>query len=234
MSHSTGRADEDMLLGDDLFLVGLNDRDGKLRAADDLLGLALAGALIAELVVTGSVVVDAGVVYADNRHPLPGPMDPLSWQVYATLTRERQPVSKWLPYLAAHAQPPALEAVTNRLETHRVIASQRTGLLGRMAYHPADRPMAAWRGIRLYKLCERQNECNLRDLVLLGLAEACGLWDHIFAIAPDARRYAQRQVARLDDSPAWREQGHWAPWSAQHVITEVRAQITSAPYSHHR
>ena len=96
---------------EDPFLTAHDDVTGKPRTAGRAIGLGLAGALLAELLLVERITMQDGLVVVVNRRP---PNDALAHTVLDQLSSERQRhnLRTWLSYLAQTAT----ERVGTRLE----------------------------------------------------------------------------------------------------------------------
>ena len=88
-------------LADDLYLIAHHERTGKPLLAPRAVGLGLAGALLAELIMAGAIGIAVGTVAAGPFRP----NDALAAGVIGQVTAEpqRYPVQDWLTVLARTA-----------------------------------------------------------------------------------------------------------------------------------
>ena len=89
-------------LADDLWLLAHHERSGKPHLQARALGLGLAGGLLAELVLPGTIRVWRGLVIPAGGQP---PGDDLTHSVLRMMSAEREhlPVRDWLAFLAGTA-----------------------------------------------------------------------------------------------------------------------------------
>jgi hypothetical protein len=156
------------LLADDFYLIAHDDVTGRPRQPGRTVGLGLAGALLAELVLAGRVTVHDELVVVVNRQP---PADALTHTVLDQLAgeRQRQTVRTWLAFLGQQTA----ERVAGRLERDGLVQREesRRLLKTEVRWRPVDISLAAWPGMRLRMLLERLQPMELSDVVLAGLVE---------------------------------------------------------------
>lgn len=171
------------LLADDLFLVALNDATGRPRLQTRILGAALAGALLGELVIGQHLTVHDGRPYPTTSHP---PPDALQHTTLEQLRAEpHHDLRTWVIYLARDAE----ADVARRLTVARVIqARDARRLFGRpvTTYQPTDQAQAPWRPVRLARLLRTSPYLDWQDRALAGLVAATGLQHHVLIDADDA------------------------------------------------
>jgi hypothetical protein len=207
-------------LADDLYLMAHHDVTGRPYLQPRAAGLGLAGALLAELMLSGQVQAGpAGV--ALTRIALTGyhrPGDWLAGQVLSYLAAERElrQAGEWLAFLA------------------RTAASDVAGRLGGAGYltrRPARRP---WRGERWIpadsdcafapigratSALDPARQLLIPGAALAGLAAACGLGPRLLAHAPASRRRVEEAVAVL-------------PPGLRYLIAQTQAAVDSAVLAH--
>ncbi|HTX86128.1 MAG TPA: GPP34 family phosphoprotein, partial [Streptosporangiaceae bacterium] len=88
-------------VADELYLIAHHELTGRPHLAPRAVGLGLAGALLAELLLAGAITVAAGAVVADA----PGQADDqLTAAVAAQIAAEQtHPVADWLAFVARTA-----------------------------------------------------------------------------------------------------------------------------------
>jgi hypothetical protein len=202
-------------LADDLWLIAHHEISGRPHLAPRAAGLGLAGALLAELALAGSIGIwPAGIAAADR----PEPADGLARAVLGRVLREQHTVRDWLLYLARTAE----DDVAGRLG--------EAGYLDRV---PSRRP---WRGQRwvpadpdcafapvnraLAAVDPAQAAPDTAAAALAGLAAACGLGPRVLMYAPPRARRG------LDDAA-----GQLPPGLA-YLITQTQAEVASAVLAH--
>jgi hypothetical protein len=173
-------------LADEFFLLAHDDVTGKARVHPLVTGFGLAGALIGELMLAGRADLRSGFLVVRD----PGPVDdPVGQAVLRRLTAHPEPqrLPVWLGTLAETAE----DAVARRLVADGIVTAARSGFLRRGArWVPAEMSTAAWPAARLRMLLIRSEPLAAGDVVLAGLAVACGLesrllWD----TPPETRQY---------------------------------------------
>lgn len=199
-------------IADDLYLLAHDDVSGKPFLQPRALGVGLAAGLLAELTMQGAIRVkgDQIVLVALARHA-----DALARSVLDILVSERDwhTVRDWLMFLAATAG----QAVAQRLE--------RAGYLTRVAsrrpwrdqnWVPVNSDSASAPLIRVRAVLEPGRTPAVSDVLLTGLAAACGLGPRILPYGPpDARNRLDVAVRQLH--PQLRE-----------LIAQTQAAVDSA------
>jgi Golgi phosphoprotein 3 (GPP34) len=168
-------------VADDLWLLAHNDVTGKPYIQPRLLGLGLAGALLAELVLAGALVV-AGEQITVPARPR-APRDGLAANVLDLVAREREthPASEWLAYVGRTA--PA--DVARRLATAGYLAPAGRLLRWQPArWVPVERDSAFAPVLRARAALDPSRPLSVHAGVLTGLAEACGLGFHLAEYVP--------------------------------------------------
>jgi hypothetical protein len=181
--NASDRIDCWPLIADDLFKAAHDDW-GKPLLHRRVAGLALAAALLAELLATDFVTVDGGVV-----HPMAAaePVDPVGAVVMAQVRAEPDElaVRDWLDFLASDQFPggDAYTHVTQRLELTRHIRVEKRGLLRRSTrYVPLDGSDFAWPLARLSGSLRRHERLPAFDVFLGGLILATDLCRRVLTI----------------------------------------------------
>jgi hypothetical protein len=187
-------------VGDDLYLLGHDDRSGKPLLQPRALGIGLAGALLAELMLAGwiglrpdSAVVIVGGVSPDAvlRHQLlkliadePGP----------------QPVRAWLRFLAGRA----VSDVAHRLEQAGYLEHVRGRVPWRQGqWIPVNSDWAFSPVLRVRSALDPARPVTAHAAALTGLAVASGLGFRLDQYQTQASRSIQDAVAVL--GPGLRE-----------------------------
>jgi hypothetical protein len=166
-------------LADDLFLTAHDTVKGKSLLTSATLGLGLAAALLAELVLWRRLdVVDGKIMIIDDRPT----GDPAVTAVLDQLLREghHRAVRDWIAFLATGI---ASDLVERRLSRAGLVQRQeKRGLLGaKVFFVPADTMIAGWPATRIRTDLSREEMLDVPDLVLAGLILATGLDQHVFA-----------------------------------------------------
>jgi hypothetical protein len=177
------RVDRWPLIADDLFKA-VHDDWGKPLLHRRVAGLALAAALLAELLHTGFVTIDDGVV-----HPMAAakPVDPVGTLVMAQVRAEPDElaVRDWLDFLASTKFPggDAYAHVTRRLEQTRHVRVEKRGLIRRSTRCvPLDGSDFAWPLARLAGSLRRHERLPAFDVFLGGLILATDLCRRVLTI----------------------------------------------------
>ena len=182
---------------DDVFFIALDDRTGQMRAHADVIGPALAGALLAELAAGKWIEVDRGLLEpaTDARRRQTVPRDALAHKVLDTVLGQIDPlpVEQWISFLASTAE----REVAERLgRANKILVEQRRRGLGKSTvYKPADTNNAAWPRARLSEHCRTHRQLADDDAVLAGLCHASGLLHNVLDAAPAGTYdYALQQI----------------------------------------
>jgi Golgi phosphoprotein 3 (GPP34) len=180
-------------LADDLYLLAHHEATGRPHLQRRAAGLGLAGALLAEVMLTGGIGLRSGrVVVARNS----APRDDLARSVLSLVAAEpqRHPVRDWLLFLARTAP----QDVASRLE--------RSGYLTRVTsrrprraqqWAPADPDFAFAPLLRVKSALDAARPPTAQNVTLAGLAVACGLGRHLAVYLPDAAHRRIQQATCL-------------------------------------
>jgi hypothetical protein len=184
-----------VLLGDEFYFVAHEDTTGKPRLHASATGLGLASALLAELVMTGRITVQDGMLSILDRRP---PDDALAHTTLDQLVGEQRhrAVRTWLAFLGQTAT----VAVAQRLLRAGQVQERTTRRAFRttVSYIPVDMSVAAWPETRLRHLLTGGRPMTVPDATLAGLASATGLRDRIlWDTDTKARRYFAHASASL-------------------------------------
>ena len=166
-------------LADDLFLTAHDTVKGKCLLSPATLGLGLAGALLAELVLWRRIdVLDGKITIIDDRQT----GDPATSAVLDQVLREghHRVVRDWISFLATGI---ATDLVERRLARSGLVQRQeKRGLLGtKVSFVPTDSMTAGWPATRLRTKVSRDEQLDVADLLLAGLILATGLDQHVLA-----------------------------------------------------
>jgi hypothetical protein len=182
-------------LADDLWLLAHHERSGKAHLQPRALGLGLAGALLAELALPGTIRVWRGLIIPVGAQP---PGDDLTHSVLRTMTAEREhlPVRDWLAFLAGTAA----RDVAHRLEHAGYLTCVRGGLLGRgERWVPVDADGAFAPLVRVKSALSARGSVAVQHVVLGALATGCGLDHQLTLYLPPGARERLREAARQLD-----------------------------------
>lgn len=181
------------LVGDDLYLLAHHDVTGRPLLSPRPLGIGLAGALLAELMLGASIGLSADARVTVSRR---WPDDDLAHWAWDRVAAEREPVllREWLVFFAYGAS----MDIAQRLERAGCLGQVR-GLLpwrpGRWV--PADPSVAFAPIIRVRSALDPSRPLDPRHAALAGLAEACGLGFRIAQARVPGTRTAEQTVSQL-------------------------------------
>jgi len=201
-------------LADDLYLMAHHEISGKPLLQPRAVGLGLAGALLAELMLLGSIRLGPGGVAVAAPTP---PGEPLADSVLRVVLGEpeQRPARDWLLYLARTAA----ADVARRLARSGYLASARRGWRGER-WIPVDAECAFVPLARVKSALDPSRPLNVHGAALAGLAGACGLGARLaLYLPPKTGRAVTEAVQRLD--PEMRE-----------LIAQTQAAVDSALLSH--
>ncbi len=184
-------------IADDLYLLAHHERTGRAHLQPRAVGLGLAGALLAELVVPGAIRVWRGLVIPGGSPP---PPDALAHTVLSAVTGEREhhPVREWLLFLARTAP----QDVASRLgEAGFLVRAGRAGWWpGRIPrWVPADPDSAFAPLVRVKAAVDARGPVPVEHVLLGRLASACGLGHQMaLYLPPAAQRHLDEGARYLD------------------------------------
>jgi hypothetical protein len=203
------------LVADDLYLLAHDDRTGRPSLGPRPLGIGLAGALLAELMLGGSIGLWPDGSVAAHRS---WPGDELGRRVRDQIAAEREPhpLREWLLFLGRGAA----EDVAQRLEGAGYLRHARSWVPGRPGrWVPVDANWAFASILRVRSALDPARPSGPREAALAGLAVACGLG---FRIA-QSRGPGDRTVEEAT--------GQLVP-ELRHLIAQTQAAVDSAVLSH--
>ncbi|MDQ1308478.1 MAG: hypothetical protein QG671_4312 [Actinomycetota bacterium] len=163
-------------LADDFYLITHDDRSGALQVPLEAARLGLATALLAELWLTGHLVIYRDGVYPTGSTGRPG--NGLAGEVLAAISdpRSERLVGAWIRFLAIDAVPD----VRGRLLADGVLLTvRRRGAFGRRTFPPASSNEAAWAGMRIARQLSYREPLSASDQILTGIVLATGLLDRV-------------------------------------------------------
>src|ERR1039457_6469058 len=203
-------------LADDLYLLAHHEITGKPHLQPRAVGLGLAGALVAELMLVGTICIRPDGVMVTDRTP---PGDELARSVMGLVLseHERHAAQRWLLFLARTAA----ADVAGRLEQSGYLTRVSTRRFGRgERWVPVDADSAFAPLVRVKSVLSSSQPVTVQSAVLAGLAAACGLGHQLsLYLPPHARRRLDAAVEELD--PGLRD-----------LIAQTRAAVDSAVLSH--
>lgn len=206
------------LVADDLYLMAHHEATGRPYLHPRSLGLGLAGALLADLVLSGNARIDRGTVVAEGEPP---PEDGLALSILGELVRQGRwhPARDWLTLLARTSA----GAVAHRLARSGYLRQAEPQRWRRTpAWMPADPDCAFAALVRVKAALDSARPHDDRSVVLAGLATACGLGSRLLPYGPpNARRCLDDKISQLD--PSLRD-----------LVAHTQAAVDSAALSHRR
>ena len=192
------------MLADDAYWLVHDDWTGRPRTSPRTAGLAVAAAVLGELIAGGALVTVRGRMAPAGTHPTV-PDEPLGRDVFTRIVEERDqhPIGDWLEFLA----PTIADQVGRRMLRAGTARSQVEGLWGRRAVIlPVDAgraARAAWVFAGLVDAVREERRLDPWELFLLRLATAGSLRHQLFAdVSATQARVALEQLAHL-----------WPPWT---------------------
>jgi hypothetical protein len=202
-------------IADELYLMAHHDRSGKPLLQPRAAGLGLAGALLAELLLAGTIGIWPDAVAVTGPAP---PGEELAGLVAGLLEREREqfPVRDWLSFLARIAA----EEVARRLEQSAYLVPAAGRPWRGARWVPVDADCAFAAVARVQSALRELDAAGAEEITVAGLADACGLGWRLWPYAPpQGRRFLAEAVGGLD--PGLRE-----------VIAQTQAAVDSAVLAH--
>jgi hypothetical protein len=180
------------LVADDLYLMAHHEVSGRPFLHRRAIGIGLAGALLAELVLAGKIRLWPGGIVAASRFP---PSDELGQAVLGLVLSERHPVPEWLAFLARSAG----QDVARRLERRgyvRLASARRPWQADKWV--PVDPDCAFAPLFRAQAALDPGKPVTESAATLAGLAFACGLGSRLLPYGPKgARAWLGETVGQL-------------------------------------
>ncbi|HEY2792288.1 MAG TPA: GPP34 family phosphoprotein [Micromonosporaceae bacterium] len=168
--------DAPISIADDLFLVALDERSGRLRLHHHALSIGLAAALLTELTLLDHIT------FGDDRIKVPSGVALPVTAHHRTMVDQMaaepdHPVAIWLSFFAQTAP----DVIAARLVARGFLRKETSrGLLRtKDAYLGTDESALAWRTLRLANLISRRDVRNWEDGMLVALLDATGLSEHV-------------------------------------------------------
>jgi hypothetical protein len=204
------------LVADDLYLLGHDDRTGKPLLQRRALGIGLAGALLAELMLAGWIGLrhDNAVVISSHVPQEGMQRHPLLRQIVSE--SGPQPVPAWLRYLARSAA----RDVAVRLEQ----AGYLERIDGRIPWSqgqwiPVNQDWAFAPILRVRATLDLARPVTTHGAALTGLAVACGLGFRLSQYRTQIRRPVHDAIAQLGSG-------------LRELIAQTQTAVDSAVLSH--
>jgi len=198
-----------------LYLLAHDDRTGRPSLGSRQLGIGLAGALLAELMLAGFAGLQGDGSVAAGRT---WPGDDLGRRVREQVAAEREPhpLRDWLVFFARGAA----GQVAARLEQAGYLRHVRAWIPGRPGrWVPVDSTWAFAPVLRVRSAVDPARPFDPREATLAGLAVACGLGFRL----DQHQTPAARSVAETT--------GYLAP-GLRELIAQTQAAVGSAVLSH--
>jgi hypothetical protein len=202
MNAGVRRWPERLALPDDFFVLAHHYRTGVPHLHPLPLGLGIAAALMADLVLSDRIQVSASEVRVVNATPVP---DPLAGEVLLRMCAEPGlPLRDWLAFLARTT----VEPVAQRLVTSGLYAQeeQSRGRWRRpvVLYIATEPQRAYWRSVRLARMVAGVDEWSVPDVLLAGFVTATSLLNVVVetgAAGPGLQSALQRVQQDLNQLP---------------------------------
>lgn len=199
-------------LADDLYLMAHNDVTGRPYLQPRATGIGLAGALLAELTMAGSIEVTPQAVTVTSPA---APGERLAGDVLGLIggERDRHPAGEWLHYLA-HSAP---ADVARRLAASGYL----TGVSSRLPWRagrwvPTDSDCAFMPLNRASLDLDTSRPVSVQAAALVGLAAACGLETRLLAYVPPRGHRGPQEAAGL------------LPPSLRELVAQTQAAVDTA------
>jgi Golgi phosphoprotein 3 (GPP34) len=178
------------LVADDLYLMAHHEVTGRPYLHRRAIGVGLAGALLAELVLAGSIRIQAERIAAAGR---PAPPDDLARSVLGLVLSERHPVPDWLAFLARSAE----RDVAQRLERQEYLTLAGSSWPWRPdRWVPVDPDCAFAPLFRAQAAIDPAKPVTVPGATLAGLAAACGLGSRLLPYGPKGARHCLDETVR--------------------------------------
>jgi Golgi phosphoprotein 3 (GPP34) len=201
-------------VADDVWLLAHDDVTGRAYVQSRALGLGLAGGLLAELMLTGHINVRHEEVMTLGRA---APAERLAGHLLGLLIGEHEdhPVGDWLLFVGRTAT----DDVAERLAEAGYLRPAGGRWRGRR-WMPTNADDAFAPVLRVRAALDASQRPTRQEVVLAGLADACGLGFRLAEYAPDRTiRPLHQAIAQL------------AP-GLQDLISHTKAAVDSAVLAH--
>ncbi|MGA8461731.1 MAG: GPP34 family phosphoprotein [Streptosporangiaceae bacterium] len=202
-------------IADELYLIGHHEVTGRVHLSPRAVGLGLAGALMAELVLAGAVTVEAGTVMPAGQGQ---PDDQLTSAVAGQIAGETpyRPMADWLAFLARTAP----GDVAARLASAGYLAAARRRPWQAARWQPTDPDCAFAPIARLKAALHLDRPGDAQSITLAGLAAACGLGPRLALYLPAGARTRTDALVSL------------LPPELREVIAQTQAAVDAAVLAH--
>lgn len=206
-----------MALADDLFLIAHADAGGKLQLPPRQAGLGLAGALLAELVLSGNLEILGGALRVRD---LRDPGDDLDALILRQIVAEpdHTALATWLAFLGQEA----VDRVGRRVAREGIVRRQevRRMWMSSVRYPPLDPDRAGRPTVRLQQAVWRAEPIPLGDMTLASLVDVSGLSKQVWF---DSDANAGRYLASLHSA---------LPRALFDLVAHTEAAIANAVITH--
>ncbi len=204
-------------LADDFYLIGLDGRTNRPRLHAKAMGLGVAAALMAELVLNNYIQIHQNRILVASRHYAPEAREHAD-MLSAIIAEPQHQLPVWLSYFAQTS----VEIVQERLVAHRFLHVESRGVLRSKQTYVAEDPMSVeWRSLRIARIISKRDIRTWEDLAIIGLIVATGLTDNVMWNAAAEDRENLLIILRyLNDEP-----------SLHALITQVETLIAAAVLS---
>lgn len=202
-------------VADELYLIGHHEVTGRVHLSPRAVGLGLAGALMAELVLAGAVTVEAGTVMPAGQGQ---PDDQLAAAVAGQIAGETpyRPMADWLAFLARTAP----GDVAARLASAGYLAPAPRRPWQAARWQPTDPDCAFAPIARLKAALHLDRPGDAQSITLAGLAAACGLGPRLALYLPAGARTRTDALVCL------------LPPELREVIAQTQAAVDAAVLAH--
>jgi hypothetical protein len=201
-------------LADDFYLISLDGRSNRPRLHAKAQGLAVAAALMSELVLANYIRITNGRIEVAYRHYAPEAREHADMLAHI-ISEPQHHLPVWLSYFAQTST----DVVQERLVARRFMHVETRGMLrSKPSYIPVDPMAVEWRSLRIARVVSKRDIRTWEDLAIIGLIVATGLTDSVLWNAePEDRDNLLAILQYLNDEP-----------SLHALITQVETLIAAA------
>lgn len=192
-----------LTLLEEFLLLALDDQTGQLYPlAPSALNCAVAGSILMDLTLRNRIDNDLRDMFTVDSTPTDDEiLDPVLQMMALAPVLTPHPIAYWLRLLADEGEA-FKEKALHRLEERGIIRRQNHNILwvfGKRRYPLIDEKELREVKLRILSVVLGEEPPTPHDVMLTGLAEACGLF-HFILSAPEATVASARikQVARID------------------------------------
>jgi hypothetical protein len=201
-------------LADDFYLIGLDGRTNRPRLHAKAMGLGVAAALLAELVLANYIRITNSRIEVAYRHYAPEAREHAD-MLSRIIAEPQHHLPVWLAYFAQTST----DIVQERLVARRFMHIESRGVIrSKQSYVPVDPMAVEWRSLRIARVISRRDIRTWEDLTIIGLIVATGLTEPVMWNAAAEDRDNLVSILRyLNDEP-----------SLHALITQVEQLIAAA------